>query len=89
MAVYVFAAGIAGLSVARPLLPAIPLVLAIAALGWAGLILPGVIETAAFTGTEEEREIGGLVLVSSWMCGLFAHHRRRGQHPHVGSAATD
>ena len=89
MAVYVLAAGIAGLSVARPLLPAIPLLLAIAALGWAGLLLPGVIETAAFTATEEERELAGLLLVSGWMFVLFAHQRRRGRQPHVGSAATD
>ncbi len=47
------------------------------------------INKVALLTAEEEREIGGLVLVSSWMCVLFAHHRRRGQHPHVGSAATD
>jgi len=35
-----------------------------AATAWALTLLPGVIASAAFTGTEEERELAGLVLVA-------------------------
>ena len=71
--------GAAMLSALTPFLrPPSPVFLGIAAsaFAWALLILPGVVEAAAFTGTEEERELAGLVLVGSGMLALRAASRR-------------
>jgi len=65
--VYAAAAVVAGLAAFRPIFSPLPIVLGIFVLGWAGIILPGVIEASALTGTEEERELGGLLLIFSWM----------------------
>lgn len=41
---------------------------------------PGVLGAAAWTGTEEERELGGLLLVGLWMLVLTVYHRRHERH---------
>lgn len=43
----------------------VPFVLAGIAGGWAATLLPGVVTCAALTGTEEERELAGLILVAA------------------------
>ena len=75
-ALYVAAALLAALSVIRPLPSIAPAVLSLGALFCATLMLPGVLEEAAWTGTEEERELVGLLLVGSWMLVLTVYHRR-------------
>ena len=39
-------------------------------------MLPGVLEEVVWTGTEEESELVGLLLVGSWMLVLTVYHRR-------------
>ena len=75
-AFYAVAAVLTGLSVFRPLPWIAPGLLALGAFLSAALMLPGVVEVAAWTGTEEEREVGGLLLVGLWMLVLSFHHRR-------------
>ena len=76
IAVYGIAALISLLAVFRPPRPIVPWVLAVLALGWAATLVPGIYREAAFTGTEEERELVGLVIVAAWMGAVGAAGRR-------------
>jgi hypothetical protein len=51
---------------------------ALLAFGWAASLVPEVISEAAWTGTEVERELGGLVLIGAWMLALGSQGRRLG-----------
>ena len=51
--------------------------LALLSFGWAATLLPEMISESAWTGTEVEREVGGLVLVGVWMLALGSEGRRR------------
>jgi hypothetical protein len=57
--------------------PPFALLLAVAAVAfvWALLLVPGVMNEAAFTGTEEERECAGLLLVCGAMLALYRRDR--------------
>ena len=59
----------------RPLPPIIPLVLAVAAGIGAAVVAPTVWADLKMTGTEEERELAGLLLVGAWMLVLAHHHQ--------------
>jgi uncharacterized membrane protein len=50
--------------------------MALVAFGWAASLVPEVISQAAWTGTEVERELGGLVLIGAWMLALGSEGRR-------------
>lgn len=65
--VYLAAALLSAWTALRPLPRFVPLILAIAALGWMVALLPEVFAERSFTGTEVERESGGLLLVGAWM----------------------
>jgi Transmembrane family 220, helix len=66
------------LALGRPPPAALRFGLAIVAAGWALVWAPGVVAAAAFTGTEEERELGGLLLVTLAALVLPAGARRGG-----------
>lgn len=70
IAIYAAAALISAIGAIRrtPLLLAASL--ALLAFGWAASLVPEVLSEAEWTGTEIEREVGGLVLVGAWMLGL-------------------
>lgn len=79
IAVYACATALALLPLFRPILPTTTLALAMVAIGWALSLVPGILVALDFTGSEEEREFGGLTLVGAWMLFLFvrSNHERR------------
>ena len=79
IAVYACATALALLPLFRPILPTTTLALAMVAIGWALSLVPGILVALNFTGSEEEREFGGLTLVGAWMLFLFvrSNHERR------------
>ncbi len=78
---YAVAAVAVGVSITMHLPPSLPLALAALSFGWAALIVPGVVRVAELTGSEEEREIAGLLLVGAVSVGLFLCHRRPRKAP--------
>lgn len=50
-------------------------IVALVAFGWAATLVPDVITDASWSGTELERELGGLVLVGAWMLALGSEGR--------------
>ena len=71
IAIYTCAAVLALVPLFRPILPTTTLALAMVAISWALSLLPGIFVAMDFTGSEEERELGGLALVGAWMLFLF------------------
>ena len=65
------------------------LALASVATLWALALLPGVLSLAAFSGTEEERELAGLVLVALASVALASRARRSKRARMVGSHRDD
>lgn len=65
-ALYAAAALVSLAAAIRPLPFWIPLGLAALALVWSLTLVPGIVSEASFTGTEEERECVGLLLVAGW-----------------------
>lgn len=76
MAIYGTAAVVAGAAAFRPVPRAVGLALAAVALLWAATLVPGVVSEAALTGTEEERELAGLLLVAGFGLALARWGRR-------------
>jgi len=54
----------------------LPAIVAVVALVWMITTLPAIFEARDFTGTEIEREAGGLLIVSIWMLDLVRRKRR-------------
>ena len=80
MALYGVAAAATATSLVRPVPRAVSIGIGAVALAWAALWLPEVLSRAAFTGNEEERELGGLLSVAAAMAWL-ARRRSRSQRP--------
>ena len=76
IALYACAAGLALAPLFRPILPTSTLALAMVSIAWALSLLPGILAALAMSGTEEERELGGLTLVGGWMLFLFVRSAR-------------
>jgi len=70
-AIYACASGTAILSVFVRLPPVIYATVGTIAFTWIIFLLPAIIDAAAFTGTEEEREFAGLTLVVGGMAVLY------------------
>ena len=62
---YGFASSVCLLHVVTRVPRWVPLTLAAIAIAWAATLLPSVAASADFTGTEDERELAGLVLVAA------------------------
>lgn len=72
-------AGIASLAALFFQLPsAVPIALALIAGIWALSLVPGIVSQAAYTGTEEEREFGGLFLICVWFVVILLYQRKQG-----------
>jgi hypothetical protein len=65
---------------------AVYLGLGVIAVAWAALLLPVIVREAALTGTEVEREFGGLLLVALGMA-LLRRGARRPADPVIDSGA--
>ena len=76
IAIYGAAALVSAIGAIRPTPLLLAAGLALLAFGWAATLVPDVLSEAAWTGTEVEREVGGLVLVGAWMLGLGSEGRR-------------
>ncbi len=63
IALYAAAAVVSAASIFVSIPRSVFIGLSIVAGTWAAALVPGILSAAAFTGTEEEREFGGLVLV--------------------------
>jgi len=72
---YIIAAVLSFVPIMRASISWPHIVLALVCFVWAITILPSVFNEAAFIGTEEEREVAGLLLVAVWMGFLFRHQR--------------
>ena len=98
---WIAAYAVASMLSLAPLLRPIPgtsvLSLALIAIGWALSLLPGIFAALAFTGTEQEREFCGLMIVGGWMLFLFARSNRerrelriaQRRQLHAGNPAAD
>jgi hypothetical protein len=75
LALYLASAALCGAAPYRALPPALPIGLGALALVWAATLAPEVARTAAWSGTELERELGGLLLVAG-VAGAWARHLR-------------
>lgn len=76
IAIYGAAALVSAIGAVRrtPLLLAA--IVALVAFGWAATLVPEVLSEAKWTGSEIEREMGGLVIVGAWMLALGSEGRR-------------
>ena len=64
IAVYAAASLLSAATALRRAPPALHACLGVVAAAWAALLIPSIVREAAFTGSEVEREFGGLVLVA-------------------------
>lgn len=76
-AIYAAAAALSAAAPFAAIPRALPAALSAVAAIWAATLLPDVLAARAFTGTEEERELGGLVLVCVAGAVLYRHARGR------------
>ena len=76
IAIYAAAALVSIASALRRAPPALHLGLGAVAVAWAALLLPTIVREAALTGSEIEREFGGLLLVALGMAQLRRDARR-------------
>ena len=71
MAIYVTAALVTALILLERVPRWLALVMGAAALLWAVLLAPVVFEQTIPSDTEEQRELGGLIVICGWMLALF------------------
>ena len=86
IAIYAAAALVSIATALRRAPPALHLGLGVVAVAWAALLLPDIVREAALTGTEMEREFGGLLLVALGMA-LLRRDARRAAAPVIDSGA--
>ncbi len=75
MAFYVVAAVVAALGALRRVPRVAPLVVGLGALTWAATLISPVFTAAEWTWNEQERELGGLILVAVFMLVLARRTR--------------
>jgi len=82
-ALYATACALCAASPFRPIPRAVSAALVLVAAVWAVTLAPSVAAARAFTGTEEERELGGLLLVC--LAGAVLYRRAHGAGPRSAS----
>ena len=86
IAIYAAAALVSIATALRRAPPALHLGLGVVAVAWAARLLPTIVREAALTGSEMEREFGGLLLVALGMA-LLHRDARRPAGPVIDSGA--